>query len=92
MKYLSILLVYYIVQYVPWRKDTILLIIDQSISKSHTRIYLLLQNLNIEAVKVEKGGRLIDVYSGMAWIMINTSFMIFMSVLNINQFSLYALL
>lgn len=92
MKYFSILLVYYLVQYVPWRKATILLIIDQSVSKSHTRIYLLLQNLNIEAVKVEKGGRLIDVYSGMSWIMINTSFIIFMSVLNINQYGLYALL
>lgn len=92
MKYFSILLVYYIVQYVPLRKATILLIIDQSVSKSHTRIYLLLQNLNIEAVKVEKGGRLIDVYSGMSWIMINTSFIIFMSVLNINQYGLYALL
>lgn len=61
-------------------------------SKSHMRLYLLLQNLNIEGVKVEKGGRLIDVYSGMSWIMINTSFMILMSVLNINQYGLYALL
>lgn len=92
MKYLSILLVYYIVQYGSWWKDIILLIIDQSMSKSHRRIYLLLQNLNIEAVKVEKGARLIDVCAGMAWIMINTSFMIFMSVLNIKQYSLYALL